>query len=201
MYAAAAFIPLRVGVGLPVVVRPIAATIAAPFIGPIGTSGVGVTVHELLLPKNFRPQLTIVSVVLTTWFSAAVTWLQREFAPQFRMQVASALQSIDPERSWMIKMSGGSGAAPWFTDAQFMSGLDAPFPSARVDPSTLIVGTMPVDPARPVDPASAGPTAPVPPAPPAPSRPGGWWNAHAPTPNAAITTAIASSTFLLERRI
>src|SRR5689334_24996080 len=51
MYAAAAFIPFRVGVGLPVVVRPIAATIAAPFIGPIGTSGAAVTAHELVLPK------------------------------------------------------------------------------------------------------------------------------------------------------
>ena len=107
------------GVGLPVVVRPIAATIAGPFIGPIGTSGAAVTAHELPLPKNFRPQLTIVSVVLTTWFSAAVTWFQREFAPQFRMHDASALQSIDPDRSWMIRMSGGSGAAPWFTAAQF----------------------------------------------------------------------------------
>src|SRR4029079_1703722 len=138
----------RVGVGLPVVVRPMAATIAAPFIGPIGTSGAAVTAHELLLPKNFRPQLTIVSVVVTTWFKAAVTWLQRESAPQLRVQVVpSALHSIDPERSWMIKMSGGSGADPWFTAAQFMSGLDAPFASERVEPSTLIVGVIPVDPA------------------------------------------------------
>ena len=90
---------MRVGVGLPVVVRPIAATIAAPFLGPIGTSGGGVTVHELLLPKNFRPQLTIVSVVVTTWPSAVVTWFQRESAPQLRMQLASAFQSIDPDRS------------------------------------------------------------------------------------------------------
>ena len=119
------------GVGLPVVVRPIDAMIAVPVIGPIATSGVAVTAHELLLPKNFRPQLTIVSVVVTTWFSAAVTWFQREFAPQLRMHDASALQSIEPDRSWMIRMSGGSGAAPWFTDAQFKSRLDVGVASAR----------------------------------------------------------------------
>jgi hypothetical protein len=175
---------------------------AAPFIGPIGTSGVAVTEHELLLPKNFSPQFTIVSVVLTTWFSAAVTWLQRELAPQFRMHVASALQSIEPDRSWMIRMSGGSGAAPWFTEAQFMSGLDAPFASARDAASTLMVGTMPVDPATPVEPASDGPTTPVPPPPPAPSSPDwGLWNWQAPTPIAAITAATASSRFVVDGRM
>src|SRR3954453_1288548 len=116
------------------------------------------------------------------------------------MQVASALQSIEPDRSWMIKMSGGRGAAPWFTDAQFMSGLDAPFASPRGDASTLIVGTMPVVPATPVDPASDGPTTPVPPAPPAPSSPDcGLWNWQAPSSIAAITTATASSRFVVDR--
>src|SRR5947199_9780075 len=106
------------------------------------------------------------------------------------MHVASALQSIEPDRSWMIKMSGGSGAAPWFTEAQFMSGLDAPFASPRDDASMLIVGPMPVDPARPVEPASDGPTTPVPPAPPAPCSPDcGLWNWQAATPIAAITSA------------
>ena len=197
---------MRVGVGLPVVVRPIAATMAAPFIGPIGTSGVGVTVHELLLPKNFRPQLTIVSVVLTTWFSAAVTWLQREFAPQFRMHVASALQSIEPDRSWMIKMSGGSGAAPWFTDAQFMSGVDAPFASARGDASTLIVGTMPVEPARPVRTRVGRADRPgrrLPrrhrPRPPGPTV--GCGTGRRQLPIAAVTTATASSRFVVDRII
>src|SRR6476660_698341 len=47
MYAAAAFIPSRGGVALPVVVRPIAVMIAVPFIGPIGTSGVAVTLQAL----------------------------------------------------------------------------------------------------------------------------------------------------------
>src|SRR6059058_3346397 len=102
----------------------------------------------------------------------------------------------------MIKMSGGSGAAPWFTEAQFMSGLDAPFPSAREAASMLIVGTIPVDPASPVEPASDGPTAPVPPAPPAPSCPDcGLWDWHAPAPIAAITAATASSRFVVDGRM
>jgi hypothetical protein len=145
-----------------------------------------------------------VSVVVTTWLSAAVTWFQRESAPQLRVHEASAFQSIDPDRSWMIKMSGGSGAAPWFTDAQFMSGLDAPFASERVDPSTLIVGVMPVDPANPVEPASVGPSPPpLPPAPPVPCSPvGSWWNWHPPpTANAAIPTDTATFSLVLDRRI
>ena len=60
-----------------------------------------------------------------------VTWFQRESTPQLLLHDASAFHSIDPDLSWMIKMSGGSGAAPWFTAAQFESGFDALLPSVR----------------------------------------------------------------------
>jgi len=74
-------------------------------------------------------------------------------------------------------MSGGSGAAPWLTDAQFMSGLDM-LPSARTDPSTLIGGgiAMPV-PAVPVRPPSARPVPPEPPPPAAAAPTSQAWDA------------------------
>src|SRR4051794_28995232 len=112
---------------------------AGPFMGAIGSSMVAFTVHVLLLPKSLMPQLTIVSVIGTTWLSAAVTWFHLDSVPQFILHEASAFQSIDPDLSSRIRMSGGCGIAPWFTAAQFESGVDMLFASTLMPAS--IVGT------------------------------------------------------------
>jgi hypothetical protein len=132
-----------VGVALPVLAPSIAATIAGPFIGPIGTSGGAVTpaptgaAEELETPVDHR-------------VGRADDLLQRGghlvpagVAPQLRMHDASAFQSIDPDLSWTIRMSGGSGAAPWFTAAQFESGLDALLASVRTEASMIGGVTVP----------------------------------------------------------
>src|SRR5262245_11138808 len=172
-----------------------------PLAAATATSGAGVTAHELPLPKNLRPQLTVVSVIGTTWLSAAVTWFQREFAPQLRMQDASAFHSIDPDRSRRIKMSGGCGVAPWLTEAQFMSGLDVPFASVPDEASKVSVGTLPIVPAWPAAPGPAPASArPAPPAPPAPALPcseyAPSWNLQ---PASAITTAAVTRNVTTKR--
>src|SRR3982750_1450770 len=105
------------------------------------------------------------------------------------MHDASALQSIDPDRSWRIRMSGGSGAAPWFTAAQFESRVDIGVASIRGAASMVGIVIVPACPPAAAPPASESPTPPTP-APPVPCRSyvPGWWYwqpggaAPAPTP-------------------
>jgi hypothetical protein len=102
----------------------IALAIAAAFPEPIETTGAFVAPHAPLSEKNLRPQFTVVSVAPTTWFSAAVTWFHLDFEEQLLLQLPSAESFIELDLSWMIRMSGGCRTAPWFTAAQFASGLD-----------------------------------------------------------------------------
>ena len=60
---------------------------------PDGHAGGGVAPQVPLSEKNFRPQLTLVSVIPMTVFSAAVTWVHFELAPQ-----AAACRSRRPTR-------------------------------------------------------------------------------------------------------
>src|SRR5262245_58586553 len=99
---------------------------ADALIVPTGTTGALLAPHAPLSEKNFSPQFTVVSVAPTTWFSAAVPCVHFDFEPQFLLQLASADSFIEPDLSWMIRMSGDSRTAPWFTAAQFASGLDVP---------------------------------------------------------------------------
>src|SRR5262249_34381751 len=43
-----------------------------------------------------------------------------EFAPQLPVHVPSAESFIDPDLSWIRRMSGGSLLTGWFTEAQFI---------------------------------------------------------------------------------
>src|SRR5262252_3521205 len=90
----------------------------------------------------------------------------------------------------MIKMSGGSGAAPWLTAAQFMSGLDMPLASACWPASMIGMPIVPPAPAEP--PPAPTPVAPAPP--PAPPEPSGVsWNWQpAPAITLAAPTIIAT---------
>src|SRR5580698_656084 len=75
----------------------------------MGTVAPAVTPHMLSLPKNLRPQFTVVWVVITTFSMAADTCAHFEFAPQPPVQVLSLLSSfIESDLSWTIRTSGGS---------------------------------------------------------------------------------------------
>src|SRR6185312_16131435 len=66
MYVTAAFMAAVVGVSLDGWLPANAVWIFEPFIGPMGTMGVEVTPQLLSLAKKIMPQLTVVSVALTT---------------------------------------------------------------------------------------------------------------------------------------
>src|SRR6476661_7459672 len=106
--------------------------VALPFL--TATAGAPLAPQWPLSEKNLRPQLTVVSVMPTTWFSAAVTWLHFELAPQLLVHVPSAESFIEPDLSWTIRMSGGKRVAPDMTAAQLASGLDMPEPPVPVPP-------------------------------------------------------------------
>src|SRR3954468_24202624 len=100
----------RVGVLPPGRVPMIELVTFAPLIGAIGTAGAPLLLQGELSEKYLRPQLTVMSVFCTTVESAVVRCVHFELAPQpFRQLVPLSSSSIDPDLSWMMRMSGGSG--------------------------------------------------------------------------------------------
>jgi len=77
----------------------IALAIAAALPAPIATTGALFAPQASLSEKNFNPQLTVVSVAPTTWFSAAVTWLHFDFDEQLLLQFPSEESFIEPDLS------------------------------------------------------------------------------------------------------
>src|SRR5580693_889760 len=119
---------------------------------PVATSTAtpGLTPHwAFASAKNLRPQFTVVSVPETTWLMAAVTSAHFDLAPQPPLQVASFWSSsIEPERSWTIRMSGGSGMIGTVAWPQFIivPALPVMPMSPPVSPWPVVIPETPPDP-------------------------------------------------------
>src|SRR5450432_423790 len=87
--------PAAVGVLLPGLFTgsAMAVAMAMALLGAGGTVAPSTTPHELSFPKNLMPQLTVVSVMATTWLMAAVIWSHLEVPAQ------AAPRHIMPEAS------------------------------------------------------------------------------------------------------
>ncbi len=166
MYVAPAFSAARVGVRLPLVtppfadVRPASAVwMAIALLAAIGTATPAPTPQVASVSaKNLRPQLTVVSVCATTILIAGIICAHLEVAPQPLLQFWSLMSLfMEPEASWMMRMSGGSLFSGCMTSRQFIP-VTLPWPLWAAPPPT-----RPVPEALPVP--SGPPDAPAPPFP------------------------------------
>src|SRR5262245_4593243 len=113
MYAEPFWTATRVGV-LPPVVAPLIALLTAVALFP--AIGISTPLFTPQVPpfgevKNLRPQFTSMSVDAMTCVTALIVCDHFEFAPQLFMQEPSADAFMDPDRSSISRMSGGSLAS------------------------------------------------------------------------------------------
>ncbi len=162
----------RVGVFVLGPVRPMAVVIGPALFGPTGTVTPGNTPQAPSKPsaKNLSPQFTVACVVVTTCVTATVISDHLEVAPHPPLRQLWSLSSlsIEPDRSWMSKTSGGTTFSGLFTCPQLASTLGGgggrnPPPSVRVAPDP------PVPDPRLAPVPVPGVAAPVPDPPPVPS--------------------------------
>src|ERR1700722_10823332 len=128
----------------------------------MGTVAPGATRHMLSLPKNLRPQFTVVWVVITTFSMAADTCAHFDSAPQPPVQALSLLSSfMESDLSWTTKTSGGSICKGVFDWPQV-----GPAPAPPTTPTSLPpCFWLPVPPVALPDVPAAADVAPAPPAP------------------------------------
>src|SRR6185312_8844673 len=120
----------------------------------MGTMGVVLTPHMLSLPKNMRPQLTVVWVAITT-VSIAVETCDHFEHPAVLQLAPEASSFIDRDLSCTMRMSGGWGMT-----------VTLVWPQLGVPPVP-----RPTSPPPPVTPPEPLPPNPVRPEPPVPGPP------------------------------
>src|SRR5882672_12916554 len=126
-----------------------AVVIAAPLPGPTGTVDPAATPQAPMSAKSLSPQSIVVSVVITTCWTAVVISIHFDpHAVGFPHEPPVAGSSMDTERSKMIRISAGT--LPTGNEVR---------PQARMQSGALSTqkGCVPPAPVRPGPPVPAGP--------------------------------------------